>query len=231
MTEPLIQARDLTRRYKLPHMEVEVLKGASLDVMPGEQLCIRGISGAGKSTLLHLLGGLDKPTSGEVRMEGTSFHTWSESRRAAYRARNVGIVFQGYHLMPDLNVLENVLIPVRALSPWRSPDRAQMERAMQRLDQVGLSHRARHRPLELSGGEQQRVAVARALINDPTVVLADEPTGNLDAETGARVLDDLFRLTGEGTRALVVVTHDPSLAERCSRTRYLVDGLLTDEHP
>jgi predicted ABC-type transport system involved in lysophospholipase L1 biosynthesis ATPase subunit len=227
MTEvPMIQARDLTKRYVLPHMVVDVLRGVSLDVFAGERLCIMGLSGSGKSTLLHLLGGLDTPTTGDVSVEGQAIARWSESKRAAFRAQRVGIVFQGYHLMPELSVLENVLMPVRALTPWRAPDRAAVERARQRLCDVGLDHRAKHRPLELSGGEQQRVAVARALINDPDILLADEPTGNLDATTGARVLDDLFRLGGDGNRCLVVVTHDPQVASRCQRVLRLAGGHL-----
>ncbi len=229
MTEiPMIRARDLEKRYHLPHMIVEVLRGVSLDVFAGEQLCIMGLSGCGKSTLLHLLGGLDTPTTGEIHVEGQAIARWSESKRAAFRAKRVGIVFQGYHLMPELSVLENVLMPVRALTPWRGPDRAEVERARKRLHDVGLDHRAKHRPLELSGGEQQRVAVARALINDPEILLADEPTGNLDATTGARVLDDLFRLGGDGKRCLVVVTHDPQVAARCQRVLRLADGLVVE---
>jgi len=223
---PMIQARDLAKRYVLPHMVVDVLRGVFLDVHAGERLCIMGLSGSGKSTLLHLLGGLDTPTAGEILVEGQAIARWSESKRAAFRAKRVGIVFQGYHLMPELSVLENVLMPVRALTPWRGPDRAAVEMARMRLRQVGLDHRARHRPLELSGGEQQRVAVARALINDPDILLADEPTGNLDATTGAHVLDDLFRLGGDGKRCFVVVTHDPHVAARCQRTLRLAEGHL-----
>ncbi|MGA0333314.1 MAG: ABC transporter ATP-binding protein [Kiritimatiellia bacterium] len=219
MTEDvLIEAVNLKKSYAMPHGVVEVLTGMSLQVHRGEHLCIMGASGSGKSTLMHLLAGLDTPDAGEVRIEGEAIHQWKESRRAAFRAEHIGVVFQNYHLLPDLNVLENVLIPVRALNPWREPGPEQIARAKERLESVGLLHRLEHRPVELSGGEQQRLAVARALMNDPEILMADEPTGNLDAETGDKVLDDLFRLSEEQNRTLIIVTHDPRLAERCDRT-------------
>lgn len=222
----LLEARDLEKSYLMPKGRVEVLKGISMRIEAGEQVCIMGASGAGKSTLLHLLGGLDTPGAGEMYVEGQPFHRWPESRRAAFRARRIGIVFQSYHLMPDLNVLENVLMPVRSLRRWGSPGPRARDEARRLLDRVGLGHRLTHRPMELSGGEQQRVGIARALINDPDILLADEPTGNLDAETGNRVLDDLFSLSRERKRCLVVVTHDPSLAARCQRVVHLEDGRM-----
>lgn len=222
---PLLEVRNLEKFYEMPKGRVEVLKGVSLRIEAGEQVCIMGASGAGKSTLLHLLGGLDTPASGEVFAEGQPFHRWSESRRSAFRAKRIGIVFQSYHLMPDLSVLDNVLMPSRALrSKAGRPGGTAKEEAVRLLDRVGLGHRLTHRPMELSGGEQQRVGIARALINDPDILLADEPTGNLDAETGNRVLDDLFALSRERKRCLVIVTHDPALAARCQRTIYLEDG-------
>jgi len=228
MTEPaLIEAEDLHKSYTMPHGVVRVLQGLSLSIGRGEHVCITGASGTGKSTLLHLLGGLDVPDRGEVRLDGVPFHEWRESRRAAYRARNIGIVFQNYHLLPDLDVLENVLMPLRAVRS-RGPLREDIERARDQLDRVGLGERLHHRPVELSGGEQQRLAVVRALVNDPEILLADEPTGNLDAETGDRVLDDLFRLSRERERALVIVTHDPRLAERCDRIVHIEEGRLVD---
>lgn len=222
--EPLIQAKGLVKSFQMPHGAVEVLKDASLSIGAGEQVCVMGVSGAGKSTLLHLLAGLDTPMAGEVRIEGRAMSRWRESDRATFRARRMGIVFQNYHLMSDLNVLDNTLMPVRALRRWSSPGPKDRARARELLEQVGLSHRLDHRPLELSGGEQQRLAIARALMNDPDILLADEPTGNLDAATGARVLDDLFAFSAQRNRTLVIVTHDPALAERCSRTIRLRDG-------
>jgi len=219
MTESvLIEAVDLQKSYMMPHGVVEVLKGMSLQVSRGEHLCIMGASGSGKSTLMHLLAGLDTPDSGEVLIEGEAIHTWKESRRASFRAKHIGVVFQNYHLLPDLNVLENVLIPARALKPWGDPGTEVMDSAKARLESVGLLHRVEHRPVELSGGEQQRLALARALINEPEILMADEPTGNLDKQTGDQILDDLFRLSEEQKRTLVIVTHDPRLAERCHRT-------------
>lgn len=220
----LLQARSLTKTYPMPKGAVEVLKGVSLEIEAGEQVCIMGASGAGKSTLLHLLGGLEAPTSGELFVEGQPVHRWTESRRAGFRAKRIGIVFQSYHLMPDLNVMENVLMPVRALNAWGRVGSAAEKEGRRLLESVGLGHRLTHRPMELSGGEQQRLAIARALINDPDILLADEPTGNLDAGTGKRVLDDLFGLSAERKRCLVIVTHDPGLAERCQRTVFLEDG-------
>lgn len=218
---PYIEAEKLCKSYKMPHGVVEVLTDLSLEVKRGEHLCIMGASGSGKSTLLHLLAGLDTPDSGEVRVENERLNEWSESQRSAFRARHVGVVFQHYHLLPDLTVLENALLPARALKTWGSPGRKQVEAAKTQLDRVGLGHRLEHRPVELSGGEQQRLALARALMNDPELLLADEPTGNLDAVTGDHLLDDLFTLSRERNRTLVIVTHDPRLAERCHRTFHL----------
>lgn len=218
---PFIEAVNLCKAYKMPHGVVQVLHELSLEVKRGEHLCIMGASGSGKSTLLHLLAGLDTPDCGEVRMENERLNEWSESRRSAFRARHVGVVFQHYHLLPDLTVLENALLPVRALNTWGSPGREQVEGAKTQLERVGLGHRLEHRPVELSGGEQQRLALARALMNDPELLLADEPTGNLDAVTGDQLLDDLFELSRERNRTLVIVTHDPRLAERCHRTFHL----------
>ena len=212
---PVLEAIGLNKTYQMPHGEVQVLKDYSLTIQAGEHVCIMGASGSGKSTLLHLLAGLDVPDSGEVRVKGEPIHTWRESRRASFRASTMGVVFQDYHLMPDLDVLQNVLVPTRALKGRSMAER--IEQAKNRLEAVGLAERLDHRPVELSGGEQQRLAVARALMNDPDILLADEPTGNLDDDTGDRVLDDLFTLSKERERTLVMVTHDPRLAERCDR--------------
>lgn len=221
-----LEARDLKKAYRMPHGVVEVLRGVSLQVAAGEHLSIMGASGAGKSTLLHLLGGLDVPDAGGVVVEGKALHLMRESQRAAFRAKKMGIVFQQYHLMPDLDVLDNVLMPARALHPWAPPSRQERDQAEQLLADVGLNDRMHHRPMELSGGEQQRLAIARALMNAPAMLLADEPTGNLDATTGAQVLDLLFSLSSAANRSLVIVTHDPELAARCHRTLWIEEGRL-----
>jgi lipoprotein-releasing system ATP-binding protein len=200
-----------------------VLLGAHLDVAPGERVAIIGRSGAGKSTLLHVLGGLDHPdpAGGRIVQEGTDIYRLSARMRSAYRARNVGFVFQSYHLLPEMDIVENVMLPAFALG---RPTAGAKRKARELLESVGLGDRLAHTPMELSGGEQQRVALARALMNDPRLILADEPTGNLDATTGGQVLDLLFHLS-EG-HALVLVTHSPNIAARCDRTLRLEDGLL-----
>ena len=201
---------DVCKRFKIPGQKpVEVLKGVNFSVRPGEQVAIVGRSGAGKSTLLHILGGLLKPTSGTVT-----------------RPKNFGFVFQSYHLMPELTVLENVLLPTRAAA-HRGFSRAAVEaRARELIEKVGLKERLAHLPAELSGGEQQRVALARALVTDPELVLADEPTGNLDAMTGADILRMLAELSKGGKTALVMVTHSPEAAAICDRTLTLENGIL-----
>lgn len=199
---------DLKKRFKIPGQKpIEVLKGVNFSVKPGEKVAIIGRSGAGKSTLLNILGGLEKQTSGTVT-----------------RPKNIGFVFQQYHLMPELTVLENVLLPCMKDAGWNSP--VVKDRARQLLEKVGLADRMHHLPSELSGGEQQRVALARALVTNPELVLADEPTGNLDAMTGAEILKILQNLS-EGTEvSLVMVTHSPEAAAVCDRVLTLEDGVL-----
>ncbi len=216
-------AEAVHKGYTLPHHRVEVLQGASLQVAAGERLAIVGRSGAGKSTLLHLLGGLDRPDAGRVVVRDVDLYALSPSRRSAFRARQIGFVFQSYHLLPEMDIVENVLLPALALGQSIGCAR---KRARALLDHVGLGERLGHTPVELSGGEQQRVAMARALMNEPPLVLADEPTGNLDAATGAQVIDTLFGLAGG--HSLVLVTHSPVLAARCDRTVRLEDGQLTE---
>ena len=202
---------DVTKRFKIPGQKpIEVLKGVSFSVREGEKVAIVGRSGAGKSTLLNILGGLLKPTSGTVS-----------------RPKNFGFVFQSYHLMPELTVLENVLLPTMARRAAALATRAASEaRARDLLEKVGLGKRLDHLPAELSGGERQRVALARALVTDPALVLADEPTGNLDAMTGADILRMLSDLSGDGKTSLVMVTHSPAAAAVCDRTLSLEDGVL-----
>ena len=220
----VIEARGLKKTYVLPHKQVPVLDGASLAVRAGELVAVVGLSGAGKSTLLHILGGLDRPEEGEVLFEGRSIYAMRSAARTAFRASRLGFVFQAYHLMPEMDVVENVMLPAMAIGAM--PRAKMRERALELLGQVGLSARASHTPIELSGGEQQRVSIARALMNEPRLILADEPTGNLDHDTGAQLLDLLFDVVRGNGRAMVIVTHDPAVAARCDRQLVLRDGIL-----
>jgi predicted ABC-type transport system involved in lysophospholipase L1 biosynthesis ATPase subunit len=218
----ILKAEEVHKSYRIGRRAVEVLHGVSLSVLRGETLSVMGASGSGKSTLLHILGGLDRPDTGDVLFEGTSLVSMKPPKRAAFRANRCGFIFQSYHLLPELDVLQNVMLPSMAGANRKDAK----ERAGHLLDRVGLSGRMDHRPMELSGGEQQRVAIARALINDPAVVLADEPTGNLDVETGESVLRLLFALTRDRGHALVMVTHNDDIARTCDRAKRLVDGVL-----
>jgi ABC-type lipoprotein export system ATPase subunit len=221
----MLEATVLFKTYTLPHKRIEVLKGASLHIRNGERVAIVGRSGAGKSTLLHVLGGLDRPESGEVRIGGVSLYEVSPRRRTAARAAQIGFVFQSYHLLPEMDVTENVMLPAMT-GVTRLTRREMRLRAQTLLGQVGLADRATHMPLELSGGEQQRVALARALINEPALILADEPTGNLDRLTGGQIMELLFSLSCTRDLALVMVTHSPETAALCDRVLELRDGLL-----
>ncbi len=237
LSQPVMRAIDLQKTYRMGRVEVPVLRGVSLDVAPGEWLAILGASGSGKSTLLHLLGGLDKPdkpSRSNGRVSGIEFRgrpiaSMSESQRNAYRAATVGFVFQFYHLLPELSVVENVLLASNVKSgPGRSVPEATRKRAHELLERFGLGHRLRHKPGQLSGGERQRVAIARALVNEPEVLLADEPTGNLDRATGLEIIDVLEELRASTGQTLVMVTHDVSIAERADRIVRLVDGRVDD---
>lgn len=224
MAEPLLSATNLHKAYVLHGKRIEILRGADLTTSPGETLAIVGRSGAGKSTLLHVLGGLDRPEEGEVFVDGRSLYRLWAGQRTRLRAEKIGFVFQAYHLLPEMTITENVMLPAMALG--KRSFSAMRKRAEALLDRVGLSARLHHTPLELSGGEQQRAAIARALMNEPPLLLADEPTGNLDANTGAQVLDLLFSLTKEQQAVLVMVTHNPETAARCDRTLTLQEGVL-----
>ncbi len=215
---PLLEATDIRKTYRLGTTDLAVLRGVSVSVEAGESLAIMGPSGAGKSTLLHILGGLDRPTAGRVRLEGQELYAISASARNAVRAHRIGLVFQGFHLLPELDIVENVMVPalIRPGAWRRRTDNRRRAEAL--LERVGLSARRRHRPAELSGGEQQRVALARALMNEPDLVLADEPTGNLDTQTGFQVLACLFELTADLRHTLILVTHNEQVAARCGRT-------------
>ena len=221
--DALIQVKDLHKTYFSDSKPLEVLKGVSLEIEAGEALAILGASGAGKSTLLHLLGALDRPTSGDVRFRGRCLYELSEPDLCEYRNQKTGFVFQFHHLMPMLSALENTLLPgmIGGLSQGES-----RERAAEVLAQVGLASRLEHRPAELSGGEQQRVAIARALLMNPEVLLADEPTGNLDSKTGGEIADLLLDLKKKKNMTLVVVTHNEELSHRLSRQVQITDGRI-----
>ncbi len=220
MGEPGLHLRDVHKRFETASEPVEVLRGVSFELGPGEALAITGPSGSGKSTLLHLVGTLDRPTSGSIAIGGVDPFALAEPDLARFRNRTVGFVFQDAHLLPQYTVLENVLVPTQAF-PVKDDAEA---RAVELLARVGLSHRLRHRPAELSGGERQRVAVARALINRPGLLLCDEPTGSLDRAAAASVAELLFELHAALRTVLVVVTHSLDLAARFSRRCELVEG-------
>lgn len=228
--QPVIQATDVHKTYRLGKVHVPVLRGVSLDVAPGQWLAVLGASGSGKSTLLHLLGGLDRPdrdTPSLIRFEGRDLSKMSAHELDRYRCTSVGFVFQFYHLLPELTVLQNVLIGAmirHGRLGYRGTRKAARASALALLDAFGLGHRLGHRPVELSGGERQRVAIARALINEPTVLLADEPTGNLDHETGGQILDALATIRAQRRQTLVMVTHDVDVAARADRVVRLLDG-------
>ncbi len=225
----LMTATNLHKTYKLGRVNVPVLNGANLTVEAGEWLAVVGASGSGKSTLLHLLGALDRPDHDESRIQFAEqeITRFSAAERDTYRNQSVGFVFQFYHLLPELNIIENVAVSAMVRYGrfgFRRRKKEVFERADKLLSAFGMQHRMDHRPNELSGGERQRVAIARALINDPPVLLADEPTGNLDAATGAQILEAITDL--RENRTLVMVTHDTAIAERADRILHLVNGQI-----
>ena len=222
----MLEAKNVTKIYRTGKVSLRVLQGVSLRVEPGTFLAITGPSGAGKSTLLHLLAGLDTPTSGEVSWEGQLLSRMGERARAHFRNHTVGIVFQFYHLLPELTALENVMLP--GLVAGARSVRALRERAKDHLEQVGLGQRLHHTPSALSGGEQQRAAIARALVNEPKIVFCDEPTGNLDSKTGAQITKLLVELQRRHRMGLVLVTHEAMLAGLADQTLVLRDGRIVD---
>jgi len=223
MSEPLLSVRGATKNYKIINRSLEVLRGVDLQVKRGEFLALRGASGAGKSTLLHLIGGLDSPNSGEILFAGRDIAKFAESELAHFRNRCVGFIFQAYHLLPELTALENVCLPARV---GRISVASAAARAVALLEQVGLKDRIEHRPYELSGGEQQRVAIARALITGPEMILADEPTGNLDSRTGTEIIELLKSLCVQTNAALIIATHDAKIAGAAQRIIELADGRI-----
>ena len=226
----ILKAEGLYKSYRMGVTEVRVLKGVDLAIKRGEFVAIVGASGSGKSTLLHILGALDKPNKGVVKFEGRDLSRHSSGELNRFRNKMVGFVFQFYHLLDELSVLENVFLPVMAgksVVGWFACRRWAKRRARELLEQLGLSERSSHKPYQLSGGERQRVAIGRALMNEPRLLLADEPTGNLDSATGNGILDVLEELSSLG-QTIVMVTHDERIAQRAGRIVTLVDGKMKD---
>jgi len=226
MNDVLLSAKGLHKSYLLGRRELKVLRGVDVELKRGDFLGLRGASGAGKSTLLHLLGGLDTPTDGDVWLNGRNLASLSSIELAHLRNREVGYIFQAYYLLPELDALENVCLPARMA---RKPAPEAAARGRELLARVGLQDRMEHKPYELSGGEQQRVAIARALINEPDLILADEPTGNLDSHTGEGIIELLCSLRAEKNTTLVVATHDEKVAARAAKLMILEDGAVKKE--
>lgn len=225
MSEAVIKVRDLTKVYELGEISVHALRGVSLDIYPGEMVAIMGPSGSGKSTLMNMIGCLDSPSSGEYYLDGEEVSQLEDDALAAVRNKKIGFVFQKYNLLPRANAIENVELPLRY-----SDNTADMTaRAKEMLIAVGLGDRMEHKPNELSGGQQQRVAIARALVNRPAIILADEPTGNLDSTSGKEIMDLLHKLNAEQGTTIVIVTHDAEVAAQAQRTIRLFDGKILEE--
>jgi lipoprotein-releasing system ATP-binding protein len=228
MSKAAIEVKNLHKSYRMGRSLLHVLRGVSFSVAAGRFVSIVGSSGSGKSTLLHLIGLLDSPDDGSVALDGLVVDKVSASRRNTIRCRDVAFIFQFYHLLPELNVLENVLLPAKveySMFAWLSKRSQATQSAVATLEKLGLADRLKHRPKELSGGERQRVAIARALMNKPKIILADEPTGNLDSKTGQQIMDVLKTFNQAG-QTILMVTHDVSLAGQTDQTLHLRDGRL-----
>ncbi len=228
MNDALLVAQGLRKTFASPTREVEVLRGVDLSVRQGESVCILGVSGTGKSTLLHILGTLDVPTGGTVLFEGKDVFGLSPGELAAFRNRSIGFVFQFHYLLPEFSALENVMMPALIA---RTPATKARQRAEELLERVGVAHRLTHKPGELSGGEQQRVAIARALMMSPSLLMADEPTGNLDPETARTVHDLILSLNEKENLTLIVVSHNPELANFMDSAYRLERGVLVPQRP
>ncbi len=227
MPEPVIKLEDVWKIYQFGKMELPILKGISLDIAPGAFVVILGPSGSGKSTMLNIVGCLDLPTRGKVFLDGQDISKMSEDELAQVRGKKIGFVFQQFNLLQNLSALENVTIPM--IFQGKS-EKERIERAEFLLASLGLKDRMNHKPMELSGGEQQRIAIARSLSNDPEIVVADEPTGNLDSTTGKKIMDILIDLHKNEKKTIIVVTHDPTIANYSSQVVHIKDGQLVSNH-